>query len=261
MTKAADNGKVALVTGSSRGIGRATAKRLAREGYTLALAAIGEPELQEAADEIASISSAFAIEADLADASSIPTLVDKVVNRTGRLDVLVNNAGATKRGSLSELDDSAWKEGFAVKFFGTVALTRAAWPHLVASKGAVINIAGALAHSPNEQSLIGGAICSALLNFTKAIAETGRREGVRVNAINPGWIDTGRLASQLETKAQADGHGDVSRAASEMIDELKLVRFGKPEDIAELVAYLVSEQGSFFNGAAIDIDGGMTKGI
>lgn len=261
MTTRSDNGKVALVTGSSRGIGRATAKRLAEDGFTLALAAIAEPELHDAAKEIDTISRAFAFEADLADASAIPVLVDSVLKKAGRIDVLVNNAGATKRGSLRELADADWKDGFAVKFFGTVALTRAAWPHLVSSEGTVINIAGALAHSPNEQSLIGGAICSALLNFTKAIAETGRMEGVRVNAINPGWIDTGRLASQLEAKAARDGHGDSSRAANDMIAELKLIRFGRPEDIAELVAFLVSERGSFFHGAALDIDGGMTKGL
>lgn len=152
-------------------------------------------------------------------------------------------------------------DGFSVKFFGTVALTRAAWPHLVKAKGAVINIAGALAHSPNENSLIGGAICSALLNFTKAIAETGRREGVRVNAINPGWIDTGRLASQLEEKAARAGHSDIAKAAEEMIADLKLIRFGRPEDIADLIAFLLSDRGSFFHGALLDIDGGMTKGL
>ena len=261
MTQPSESGKVALVTGSSRGIGLAAARRLAHEGYTLALAAIGEAELHRAAAEIDGISRAFAIEVDLSRAESIPPLVDEVVARAGRLDVLVNNAGATRRGSLSELSQADWMDGFSVKFFGTVALTRAAWPYLVEAKGSVINIAGALAHSPNENSLIGGAICSALLNFTKAIAETGRREGVRVNAINPGWIDTGRLASQLEEKAARDGHRDVTRAASEMIDDLRLIRFGRPEDIAELIAFLLSDRGSFFHGALLDLDGGMTKGL
>ncbi|MGO4831879.1 SDR family NAD(P)-dependent oxidoreductase, partial [Rhizobiaceae sp. 2RAB30] len=260
-SKRPGTGKVALVTGSSRGIGLATARRLANDGYTLALAAIGETELHQAVAEIDRISSAFAVEIDLSDADAIPPLVDRVVSHAGRIDVLVNNAGATRRGSLQELSQADWMDGFSVKLFGTVALTRAAWPHLVETRGSVINIAGALAHSPNENSLIGGAICSALLNFTKAVAETGRRQGVRVNAINPGWIDTGRLASQLEAKATRDGHGDLTKAADDMIAELQLIRFGRPEDIAELIAFLLSERGSFFHGALLDMDGGMTKGL
>lgn len=253
--------KTALITGASAGIGRAVALELARAGYAMAVVAVDNPQLHEATSEIAGIGPAKAFAADLSRTDAIPALVDDVAATFGRLDVLVNCAGISKRGALDELDDGDWKEGFSVKFFGTVAMIRAAWPHLKATSGSVVTIAGALGHTPSDTSLVGGAICAALINYTKGIAETGRRDGIRVNALNPGWIDTGRLDSQLQQKAQRDGHDDVARAGRDMIDELKILRFGQPQDVARLIAFLVSDAGSFIHGTAIDIDGGLNKSV
>ena len=164
--------------------------------------------------ELATLTDVLALPADLADAAAAPDLVGQVVARFGRLDALINCAGATRRGTLLDLADGDWQHGFAVKFFGTIALTRAAWPHLAEAKGSVITIAGALAHSPSESSLIGGTICAALLNFNKGLAETGRRDGVRVNAINPGWIDTGRLDSLLQQRARDAGPAAVGASTT-----------------------------------------------
>ena len=252
---------VAMITGGSQGIGRETARTLAARGYALAVAALDTPHLSDAVAELATLTDVLALPADLADAAAAPDLVGQVVARFGRLDALINCAGATRRGTLLDLADADWQHGFAVKFFGTIALTRAAWPHLAEAKGAVITIAGALAHSPSESSLIGGTICAALLNFNKGLAETGRRDGVRVNAINPGWIDTGRLDSLLQQRARDAGHGDLDRAGREMIADLRITRFGQPGDVTGLIAFLLSEAGSFIHGAAMDIDGGMTKGL
>ncbi|QGZ36628.1 SDR family NAD(P)-dependent oxidoreductase [Stappia indica] len=253
--------KVALVTGGSQGIGRAIGLRLAQDGWAVAVVAMDTPELAATTAEIDTLSQARGYAADLSATAEIPALVGKVAADFGGLDLVVNCAGATRRGGLVDLADEDWQHGFSVKFFGTVAVTRAAWPHLVASGGSVVTIAGALGHTPSADSLIGGAICSALINFCKALAETGRRDGVRVNSINPGWIDTGRLDSMLEQKAARDGHGDRERAGREFVDELKILRFGQPGDVAELVAYLSDGRGSFIHGASIDIDGGLTKGV
>ncbi|GGF74872.1 SDR family NAD(P)-dependent oxidoreductase [Mameliella alba] len=252
---------VALVTGGSQGIGRAVAEMLASRGYALAIVALDSPHLAETAKALQERTEALALPADLSNTAAAPGLIAATAERFGRIDALVNCAGATRRGTINDLSDDDWRHGFAVKFFGTVAVTRAAWPHLAKAKGAVITIAGALAHSPSESSMIGGTICSALLNFNKALAETGRRDGVRVNAINPGWIDTGRLDSMLDQRAGKAGHDDRARAAAEMIDELKILRFGQPGDVANLIAFLLSDAGSFIHGAALDIDGGMTKGL
>jgi NAD(P)-dependent dehydrogenase (short-subunit alcohol dehydrogenase family) len=253
--------KTALITGASAGIGRAVALELARAGYGIAVVAVDNPQLHEATAEIANIGPARAFAADLSRTDAIPALVDEIAATFGRLDVLVNCAGISKRGALDELEDGDWKEGFSVKFFGTVAMIHAAWPHLKATSGSVVTIAGALGHTPSDTSLVGGTICSALINYTKGIAETGRRDGIRVNALNPGWIDTGRLGSQLQQKAQRDGHDDIARAGRDMIDELKILRFGQPQDVARLIAFLVSDAGSFIHGTAIDIDGGLNKGV
>ena len=253
--------KTALITGASAGIGRAVATELAMAGYAIALVAVDNPQLHETTAEINRLSQAQAFAADLSRTSAVPELVDNVVATFGRLDVLVNCAGISKRGALDELDDADWQDGFAVKFFGTIAMVKACWPHLKAQRGSIVTIAGALGHTPSDTSLVGGAICAALINYTKGIAETGRRDGVRVNALNPGWIDTGRLGSQLDQKALKDGHGDVRRAGQDMIEELKILRFGQPEDVARLIGFLVSDAGSFIHGTAIDIDGGLNKGV
>lgn len=252
---------VAFVTGGSQGIGREVASVLAGRGYALAVAALDTPNLAETGKALSEVTEVLTLPADLADLGAAETLVAKTADRFGRVDALVNCAGATRRGHLTELSDEDWQHGFGVKFFGTVAMTRAAWPYLIESKGAVVTIAGALAHTPSESSLIGGSICAALLNFNKGLAETGRRDGVRVNAINPGWIDTGRLGSMLQQRATQAGHQDLERAANDMIDDLKITRFGQPSDVAGLIAFLLSEAGSFIHGAAIDIDGGLTKGL
>jgi len=252
---------VAFVTGASQGIGRAIAETLAAQNYALVIAALDTPELAETTMALRTVTEVLTLPADLADATTAPALIAEAVKRFGRLDALINCAGATRRGTITDLNDADWQHGFAVKFFGAIALTRAAWPHLREERGAVITIAGALAHSPSDSSLIGGTICAALLNFNKGLAETGRRDGVRVNAINPGWIDTGRLGSMLEQRASDAGHNDLDQAASEMIADLKITRFGQPGDVAGLVTFLLSDAGSFIHGAAIDIDGGMTKGL
>ena len=252
---------VAVITGGSGGMGREVAETRAARGYALAIAALDTPELGSAASALEAKTDVLVLPADLADTATAPGLIGQAADRFGRIDALGNCAGATRRGGITELSDADWQHGFAVKFFGTVALTRAAWPHLAKAGGAVITIAGALAHTPSDRSLIGGAICAALLNFNKALAETGRRDGVRVVAINPGWIDTGRLGSMLEQRASEAGHGDLDRAARDMVAELGITRFGQPRDVAGLIAFLLSEAGSFVHGTAIDIDGGLTKGL
>src|SRR4249919_3097640 len=121
----------------------------------------------------------------------------------GRLDVVVNNAGATPRGDFLAFDDAAWANGFALKFFGAVRLCRAAWPHLVAQHGCIVNIAGIGGRTGNADFTIGGSVNAALLNLTKALADRGVRDGVRVNAVNPSSIATERTRRRIQTIADA----------------------------------------------------------
>lgn len=254
-------GKTAIVTGSSKGIGRAIASRLAREGARAVLCARDSAALQAAATEIkAGGGSAGSIALDLREPASPARLAQFALERFGAIDIVVNNAGATRRGEFEALTDEDWADGFALKFFGAVRLTRAAWPHLKASRGSVLFISGVGGRTPGSQFTIGGSVNAALLSFTKAMADSGIRDGVQVNAISPGTIRTARFQKRLEAFA-AERKIDVSQAEQRYVEEESVTRIGEPADIAALAAFIVSPEGRFLQGSLIDMDGGSTKTI
>ena len=191
-------------------------------------------------------------------AASVPADFRFAVKHFGGIDIVVNNAGATKRGVFLELTDEDWADGFALKFFGAVRLTRAAWPHLKASRGSVVNISGGGGRTPGAEFAIGGSVNAAMQSFTKAMAEVGIADGVQVNVINPGLIRTGRFQKRLEAVAAEQGV-DLATAERGMIAASKTTRVGEPEDIAALVAFIAGPEGRFLQGAMIDMDGGSTK--
>lgn len=257
----ANKDSVAIVTGASRGIGRAIALRLARDGHRVVLAARTKTVLEGVAAEIAAAGGRAAVfPADLREADSPAALVEFAARTFGGIDIVVNNAGATRRGDFFELTDADWADGFALKFFGAVRLVRAAWPHLKQRRGAVLNIVGIGGKTPGAEFTIGGSVNAACLSFTKAMADVGIRDGVQVNAINPGFVKTDRLRVRLE--ADAAKHGDNTDAAAErIVQQTNVVRLGEPEDIAELASFILSERGRWLQGALIDMDGGQTKTI
>jgi 3-oxoacyl-[acyl-carrier protein] reductase len=254
-------GKVAIISGGSRGIGRAIALRLAREGAQVVIAARDKTALTAVADEISKgsgIVETFA--ADLREPEAPGAVVRAALEAFGGIDIVVNNAGAARRGEFLELSDADWMDGFALKFFGAVRLVRAAWPYLKERHGAVLNIIGTGGRTPGPLFTIGGSVNGACLSFTKALADIGIRDGVQVNAINPGFIRTDRLRGWLQSAAAQHG-GDAEAAAREMVTRANIVRLGEPEDIANLAAFVLAPQNRFLQGALIDLDGGMTKTV
>jgi len=248
--------KVGIVTGASRGIGRAIAEELAKEQMRLVLVARSETLLKEVA---ASIGGECLVHvADLRKTEVAPEVIAATIERFGLIDVLVNNAGATKRGDFLELSDADWSDGFALKFFGVVRLCRAAWPHLAASQGSIINIAGVGGRTASADFTIGGSVNSALLNFTKALAHRGLTDGVRVNAINPGGIATERLQTRIKAVAAEKGL-DYESAVKIMVQKLGIARFGRPAEIAQAVAFLASSAAGYCQGTLMDVDGGQTR--
>ncbi|MGA2786289.1 MAG: SDR family oxidoreductase [Verrucomicrobiota bacterium] len=248
--------KVAIVTGASRGIGRAIAQVLAKEQMRLVLVARSGNLLNEVA---ASVGSECLVQvADLRKSGAASEVVAAAIQRFGCLDVLVNNAGATRRGDFLELSDADWNDGFALKFFGAMRLCRTVWPHLVASQGSIINIIGVGGRTASADFTIGGSVNSALLNFTKALAQRGLTDGVRVNAINPGAIATDRLQRRIKTVADEQGL-DCEAAAKTMVQKLGVARFGTPTEIAQAVAFLASSAASYCQGTILDVDGGETR--
>jgi NAD(P)-dependent dehydrogenase (short-subunit alcohol dehydrogenase family) len=255
-------GKAALVTGASRGLGEANALALAAEGVQVCLAARDAAKLAEVAAAITDRAQArcTSFAADLRQPDAMRDAVGHAVDAFGRLDILVNNAGATKRGDFFTLTEDDWQDGYALKLHGYVRATRAAWPHLKVAGGTVINIVGIGARAGTDEFTIGGSVNAAILNFTKAMAHLGVRDGVRVNAINPGHIETDRIARNIARLAQLRGV-PVDVARGQLLEACGTVRFGRPEEIASAVAFLASDKAAFVQGALIDIDGGENRAL
>lgn len=254
-------GKTAIVTGSSRGIGRAIATRLANEGAQIVLTGRDTALLDSTVHEIEKAGGAAAsIALDLRVPDAPHRLADFALAKFKRIDIVVNNAGATKRGEFIQLTEEDWTDGFALKFFGTIRLTRAAWPQLKANSGSVVIISGAGGRTPGAEFTIGGSVNAALLSFTKAMADAGIRDGVQVNAINPGSVRTDRFQKRLEAIAKERGV-DLAAAERHVVLESRTTRIGETEDIAALVAFIAGPEGRFLQGALIDMDGGSTKTI
>jgi 3-oxoacyl-[acyl-carrier protein] reductase len=248
--------KVAIVTGASRGIGRSIAEVLSQEGMRLILAARSGELLREVAQTCHTEAITFA--ADLRDENAPQKLVALAVEKFGRIDLLVNNAGATKRGDFLQLTEEDWRDGFALKFYSAVRCSRAAWPHLVKTRGSIVNIVGVGGRTGSAEFAIGGAVNAALLNLTKVLADRGIKDGVRVNAINPGAIATDRLRIRINKLAE-EGGMTFEAASSQMAEQLGVRRFGEPMEIAAAVAFLASDKANYCQGTILDVDGGQTK--
>lgn len=169
-------------------------------------------------------------------------------------------AGATKAGAFLKQPDADWHDGFALKFYACVRLCRHFWPMLETAQGAVINIIGGAARTPDPEFLVGGSVNAAMANFTKGLSGLGKRSGVTVNAILPGLTETGRVTTLFEQRAAATGQTpDAIRRNA--IEKDGLHRLGTPEDIAELAVFLASQRARHIQGAAIAVDGGQTTGV
>ena len=249
-------GKIALVTGSSRGIGRGTALALAAEGCDVMLTGRDEKALEEVAAAIRAKGRRAAITVlDLRENGAPEKLVAAVRREFGGLDILFNNAGTTKRGDFFALTDADWEEGYALKFFAHVRLARAAWPLLKERHGSIIAIGGTGGRKPTEEFTIGSSVNAAVAAFSKCLADRGKRDGVQVNCIHPSMVETDRLWRRIKAEMDRTGWPE-QKAREEMCKAFGITRFGKVDDVADMIAFLVSSRGSWMHGATIDLDGG-----
>ena len=252
------SGKIALVSGASRGIGAAIARTLARDGAKLVLIARSEADMRSVAADCGA--DCVLVPGDLREDTAAQAAIAAAIQRFGALDILVHSAGATKRGDFLTLSDADWADGYALKLFGAVRLARAAWPHLRQAKGAIVNIGGVGGRLASADFTIGGSVNAALMNFTKALADRGVADGVRVNLINPGNIHTDRLTHRIRIRAKELG-ADEAAAAADLAREAGITRFAAPEEIAEVVSFLVSERASYVQGTLMDVDGGWLRAV
>ncbi len=257
--------KVALITGASRGIGRAIALEFARCGAELALIASSPNSLADAGKAVTAVCAAdvrrpIEIAVDLRVPMSGPLVRQRAIEAFGRIDILVNCAGATRVGDFLTFTEEDWDDGFALKFSAARRLATVCWDDLQATEGTILNIVGSAGRTPGPEYTIGGSVNAALLALTKALAARGMAAGVRVNAINPGPVRTDRLAGMIKRIAAEQGI-EPEQAEKRLQESFGVTRFGEPEDIAALAAFVVSPRGKLLQGALLDSDGGLTKSI
>jgi len=254
-------GKSVFVSGGSKGIGLACAKRFAAAGARVFLAASNAERLNAAVEDIraGSTGDAACHAADLRTVEGCDAAAAAALDAFGGCDIFVHSAGATKGGIFPGQPDEDMVEGFALKFHAAVRLARALWPSLKENHGTVINIVGGFARTPAADFMVGGAVNAALANFTKALAEKGLLDDVNVNWIHPGLTVTERLDGIFADKAEQQSKS-AAQVEEEAVAAEGIRRLGRPEDVAELVAYLCSPPARHIHGTGLTIDGGGAKG-
>jgi NAD(P)-dependent dehydrogenase (short-subunit alcohol dehydrogenase family) len=240
-------GRTALITGASKGIGRAVALRLAEEGCALHLAARTAADLSVLRDAVSARHPVPVTihPADLSDGDAARTLVAACPD----IDILVNNAGAIPAGSLDQVDEATWRGAWDLKVHGYVNLSRAAYAGMKArGAGVILNIIGAAGERPSASYIAGGSANAGLMAFTRALGGESPRDNIRVVGINPGFIETERLQRLTQ------GAGWQA-----LLDRMPAGRPGQPEEVADLAAFLVSDRAAYISGTIVTIDGGLSS--
>jgi 3-oxoacyl-[acyl-carrier protein] reductase len=255
------NPSVAIVTGASQGIGRAAAIRLASDFKAVVLAARNEKGLQETAGAVKLAGAEpLVLALDLREPDAAKTLVSKTLEKFSRIDTLLNIAGAVPQIDLLEMTDAQWDDGMALKLHGARRVTIHAWEALKKSKGSVVFTSGNSALAPKSAFAAVATINAAIVALAKAFAERGIKEGVQVNSVLPGPVLTNRRLTYMEKYAPAH-HMTVEEALQKFPSEAGITGYGQPEDIANLMAFMVSPAGKWMTGSAVRMDGGEIKTI
>jgi len=252
-------GCVAIVGGSSSGMGRACALALAREGCNVTLFARRENLLEEAAAEIEGLgsgASALAVAGEASDPEALRTVVDRTVERFGKLDILINNTGGPPAGGFEDFDDDEWRAAWELTLMSTLRLTRFALPTLRKSgRGRIVNITSSAVKEPNEGLLLSNTYRPGVIGWAKSLSKYEGPHGITVNSIAPGYIDTERLQYLYSLGDDPDQARRDDEAA------IPLRRLGDPAEIGSAVAFLCSTEASYITGITLLIDGGLAKGL
>jgi 3-oxoacyl-[acyl-carrier protein] reductase len=251
--------KVAIVGGASMGIGYGIARTLAAEGARVAVTARREPALARAAEAIARETGVdvLPVQADCRRAEDCARVIDTVSERLGGIDILVNNDGAPPLGDLQSFDDAAWSKAIEQNLMYVVRMARGALPHMIRKGGgSILNITAISAIQPIPGFGLSVATWSGVIGFAKTLSLEAARYNINVNTICPGYIETQRLE-----KVFASGAEDPQAVRAKLVGEIPMGRIGTVDDVASLVALLVSPRGRYTTGTAIAVDGGLLRAV
>ena len=255
-------GLVALVTASSKGLGRATALRLAREGARVVICARHADALYATRDEIAVAGAdVLALTADVRDPDAAPRLVDAAVERFGRLDILITNAGGPPPGGFLAFDEGTWEEAVQLTLMSFVRLCYAAIPHLRESdRSSILAFTSVSVKQPLSNLVLSNSLRVGVIGLVKSLADELAHWGVRVNAICPGWTRTDRVEQLLRDRAQRNGTSAEAEAAA-VAEAIPLGRMATPDEFARTATFLVSPAASYITGVSLLVDGGIYRGV
>lgn len=254
--------KVAIVSGSSDGIGFSTAQALAREGARVVLCARREERLLQARDRIFEATGAelLAVQCDVRNFADVQRLVQETVQQFGRIDILINNAGSVPSISFSEVSDQQWHEFLERKLLGYVRTTREVVPHMKKNGwGRVVNIAGTAGLEPSSTGMAVGINNSAVINWTKSVSLELAAAGILVTAVAPGSIETPRQVGSRQRESEITGKS-VDELRRARVKDIPLGRLGRPEEVAHVIVFLASDCASYMTGSCVTVDGGVVRG-
>ncbi|HXV32015.1 MAG TPA: SDR family oxidoreductase [Sinorhizobium sp.] len=252
------------MTGGSRGIGRETARQFLEEGVRVTICGRNKDTLEKTRDELAKATGGEiqAVLADMTKEADIARLVETARQKFGAVDILVNNAGQMYSGRFSVMNDAGLKEQFETKIFGFLRAIRLVYPMMKARRwGRIVNMIGGAGKEPDPYMFGSGITNSGLLNITKSLSSEFGEEGILVNAVCPGWVDTNlwrRNAQGLANELGAQSEEEARRLAAR---KNALNRFGKPEELANAIVFLCSERASYITGVSLNLDGGRLKSL
>jgi len=256
-------GRVAIVTGSSQGIGKAIALGLSQEGARVSICARNEKQLNETAREIESATGGevYAMQMDLTKKDDVRGLVANTSEVFGRIDILVNNTGGPPLATFSETSEDHWRNAVNLLLMSVVTACSEVIPHMQKRKcGRIINMTSFVAKQPAERLVLSNALRAGILGLTKTLSNELVEDGILVNAVCPGWTLTRRVEELAKAQAKTTGktHEDIIKGWG---SQIPLKRLAQPQEIADLVVFLASERASYITGAVIQVDGGVIKGL
>jgi len=255
--------RVALVAASSRGLGKAVAWGLAREGAKLVICARNKHVLEKTADDIFLHTgvSVFPLAVDLSDSEQIDWLITETMDLFGKVDILVTNAGGPPPGNFNDAKESDWMQAVQLTLMSAVRLTRAVIPGMRKQKwGRIIYMTSVSVKQPIEGLLLSNVIRPSIVGLTKSLSQELAKDKILVNAVCPGYHLTDRVNALIKEKAKKEKQNS-DKIMEEIVSQIPLGRMGKPEEFADLVTFLASERASYITGSIIQVDGGYVKGL